>query len=749
MVTESLKTYFKTNLSGVDKLEEKLEYLFSSEHDLNLFEEKETKLLVNLIENAKIVDPAVGSGAFPMGALNKLVFILGKVDPGNQHWKEAQIKAADAIPDPSARREAKARIEEFFKTKNADYGRKLYLIQRCIYGVDIQQIAVEIAKLRFFISLLVDEKIDKTKDNWGIEPLPNLDFKIMQGNSLISEFLGIDFDKDSEKQKAGSGLGFEEEEAELIKEFELKKMDYQNEPDKDKKAEFKQEVEDLMIAVFEAKIKSQQADYFRQVAEIEHKYETLKDKKQREDIVAKEKAKLSKKTGFDLEGIENQLREFTSKRKVRPFFPWRLYFAEVFEKGGFDIVIGNPPYVRSELLDQAYKERLVSCYASIGNGTADLYVYFFGRGLSILKGNGVLIFISGNKYLKTLYGIGLRKILCSFNTRMIIDFFELPVFEASTDTAISIIQNNKGDCSTQYYPVKTLEFLNLKELTSGSYLNVIKDETEWKFVDVIEERLLEKVCENAVTLKEFTGDKIYYGIKTAFNKAFILDYYVAKKLLKSESKAIVKKYARSKDIRKWGLLDNNKYFLATGFDLDVKSKYPSAYSFLSQYERELKLRQDKGKYWWNLRACAYYPDFEKTKIIYMHTAKDHEFMIDEEGRYINNSCYMIVSDSKYLFCFLNSKLFKWFKKIKFVAYGDAEGSGRVKLDYNKMVTVPIKKASKSDQIQFEILVDKILSVKRANPTADTSTLESQIDQLVYQLYGLTEEEIKIVEGVGK
>ena len=133
----------------------------------------------------RIVDPAVGSGAFPMGVLNKMVFILNKVDPDNKLWKQKQLEAADAIPDPQLKRNTTEQLEEFFKDKDADYGRKLYLIQKCIYGVDIQQIAVEITKLRFFISLLVDEKIDETKENYGIKPLPNLGFKIMQGNSLI------------------------------------------------------------------------------------------------------------------------------------------------------------------------------------------------------------------------------------------------------------------------------------------------------------------------------------------------------------------------------------------------------------------------------------------------------------------------------------------------------------------------------------------------------------------------------------
>jgi len=356
MVTESLKEYFKTHLPEVRDIDEKLETLFSTGSDENLFGKSESKKLVRLVESVRIVDPAVGSGAFPMGALNKMVFILGKIDHGNELWKQAQLEAADTIPDPQVRRNTKKQIEEFFKDKNADYGRKLYLIQKCIYGVDIQQIAVEIAKLRFFISLLVDEKIDDTKENWGIEPLPNLDFKIMQGNSLISEFLGIDFDN-GQTQQEQAGMLFVEKEDNLIKEFEQKKIAFQNEPDKKKKDDLKKEVENLMIKIFETKVRKQKVDYFRQIDEIEKKYATLPNKKTREEIIVKEKQKLSQKTGFDLENIEKQLREFTSKNKTKPFFPWKLYFAEVFEKGGFDVVIANPPYIENKKISKEEKER--------------------------------------------------------------------------------------------------------------------------------------------------------------------------------------------------------------------------------------------------------------------------------------------------------------------------------------------------------------------------------------------------------
>jgi len=157
MVSESLKAYFKTHLSVIEDLDKKINQLFLTGSEENPFTSSESKKIVELIEGVRIVDPAVGSGAFPMGALNKLVFILNKADRGNELWKQAQLTAADAIPDSRIKQDTKNRIEEFFKGKNADYWRKLYLIQKCIYGVDKQQIAVEIAKLRFFISLLVDE----------------------------------------------------------------------------------------------------------------------------------------------------------------------------------------------------------------------------------------------------------------------------------------------------------------------------------------------------------------------------------------------------------------------------------------------------------------------------------------------------------------------------------------------------------------------------------------------------------------
>ncbi|MDA3871842.1 MAG: hypothetical protein PF551_05775, partial [Candidatus Marinimicrobia bacterium] len=330
MVEESLKEYFKTHLENVEDLNEKLDILFDDEQERNSFNPINSERIVKLINSLKIVDPAVGSGAFPMGILNKLVFLLGKLDPKNKMWKQTQINALkNSTIDFIIKQRLIEQIEKHFKEKSPDYERKLHLIQKCIYGVDIQQIAVEITKLRFFISLLVDENIDKNKNNWNVKPLPNLDFKIMQGNSLISEFMGINFDEDENKNNGF--LSFEDEVDQLIKLFQEKKNEFQNESDKRKKDKLTNEIEDLIIKIFETKLQKQKANYFSQLKSIENKYSALPNEKHRNEMITIEKHDLYNQTGFNLEEVEKQLREFTSGNKTKPFFIWKLYFAEVFQ----------------------------------------------------------------------------------------------------------------------------------------------------------------------------------------------------------------------------------------------------------------------------------------------------------------------------------------------------------------------------------------------------------------------------------
>ena len=400
--------------------------------------------------------------------------------------------------------------------------------------------------------------------------------------------------------------------------------------------------------------------------------------------------------------------------------------------------------MRQERIDSILKEKYQIAYPNIGNGTADLYIYFFGVALNIVKKNAFISYITLNKYLKTRYGLELRKLLKTKQIHSIIDFFELPIFEASTDTAITHISNIKPYQEAKYFPVKTLDNLDLNKLTSGKYLSIKQDEEDWKFIKGIEENIIQKIYQDTISLKKFTEDNIFRGLVTGANGVFVLENDIAERLLKTESREIVRPYAEPTAIKKWHIEGSKQYFLATGYDLDISELYPSAYKYLLEHQEKLKNRQDQGRNWWNLRPCKYYEDFNKPKLIYIYTAKNHCFYYDTEGHYINNSAYMIVTEKVFLSAFLNSKLFDWFKRIKFVAYGDAEDKGRVKLDYNKMETVPIKNISEEAQKPFETLVNQVLSDKNAGK--DTTFLEAEIDCLVYALYELTEAEIAVVEG---
>jgi len=703
MCQESLIEYLCTTLQVPDEKKERIaiENLLKNKI-IDPILKSELKNISNALDTVKICDPAIGSGAFPMGLLQEIFMVKQTL------WN---FEHGNLIDFPSS-------------------VVKRNIIQNSIYGVDIEKGAVDIARLRFWLSLVVDEQEPKA--------LPNLDYKIVVGNSLVSK-LGddiIDIDWTLNETSHGLfGADLAKQKGDLLKKISKEQKEFFN-PDSDKKklaADIRKLKIDLLITQLELMIST----------------------KGIEKQPTGSGATIAKQTEIYLQtlGWKNSIKDL-QKLKNKPelplhFFDWKLDFPEVLnpviaDKYGFDIVIGNPPYVRQERLGQELKEILKKRFPSVANGTADLYVYFFSIGLELLTKKGVLSYITLNKYLKTKYGLELRNVLANeYDVNLIIDFFELPVFEASTDTSITTIVNSKENLETRYFPVKTLTNLNLFELTSGIYQKVVKDATEWKFIDHSQESILDKLYRNSISLKEFSKDKIYSGIKTALNEAYVLSSDIAEKLLKSESKKIVKPYAQSTDIKKWGLLDDNRFFLATGYDIDVKKEYPSAFKYLSQFETALKNRQDKGRNWWNLRACKYYGDFEKPKIIYMHTAKKHEFFLDTEGCYINNSCYMIVSDSRYLFAFLNSNLFEWIKKIKFVAYGDAAESGRAKLDYNKMITVPIKNANKKEQNVFDKLVNQILTLKEKGK--DTTALEQEIDNLVYKLYELTYDEVKVID----
>ncbi|MFA7516481.1 MAG: TaqI-like C-terminal specificity domain-containing protein [Candidatus Ratteibacteria bacterium] len=755
MVTESLKAYFKTHLSEITDIDGKLVTLFSQEKEVNPFNEAESKILTQLIENVKIVDPAVGSGAFPMGALNKMVFILNKIDPDNELWKEAQLTAANKMPDPKVKEITKKQIEEFFKDKNADYGRKLYLIQKCIYGVDIQQVAVEIAKLRFFISLLVDEKIDETKENWGIEPLPNLDFKIMQGNSLISEFLGIDFDKTNGELQQHLGLGFEPTENKLIKEFEQKKSEFQNEYDRRKKKELKTQVEDLMVQIFETILQKKYAE----LKQIEEKAKGFQDPKIKEEYIKNEKTIVARKHGINFENIEKQLREFTSKNKIRPFFSWKLYFAEIFKNGGFDVVIGNPPYFsidpKQKKISRQFYLYLQKNYKSF-HGLTDILVFFFEKSFDLLKKNGILTFISKNRWHNSPSYKNFCNYLTDKNT-FILDFDEIFIFNGIGVTTNIILVKKGKEAKINY------------RLFDNSSLKNIFDHAHYKKYhlvpiigkpwNIMTDRIVDKIKnKGSYILQGGYGHKITPGkyfklIKVEANVFVPEDYKIKKKtgkiMLTNKEMNYVFPFASSGDIFPYFIASRDRFILnllkADLEDLPNIKEYFSKIKEVVNQNRWYEYHGGRG--YRNVDIIS-----EPKKIIFparMYLNRKSSFFLDEKTILIGMDCGALVSknqdlDLRFILAILNSSTIWYYIRKMFKRYTKRQ---TVKID-----KLPIPEVS-YNQKPFIDLVNKILSITKTddylnNPDkqAQVKEYEKEIDQLVYKLYGLTPEEINIVEG---
>ena len=696
MVDESLKEYFKTHMPEIE--EKKLNKLFTKEDSTNPFDIETTIKLINLIDALRIVDPAVGSGAFPMRVLSRLVFLLHKLDPDNSQWKKIQIDGIlKSVKDPLLQKELINQIEKRFKEKNPDYGRKLYLIEKCIYGVDIQQIAVEIAKLRFFISLLVDEAIDfdKKDENYGIEPLPNLDFKIMQGNSLISSFYGIDF-----KQKTESDTELFELKPrykQLISEFEELKNQYQNESDVIKKQDLRKKIDEKIVEIFEEKI----GEYLPELKQIEERAKQLPKQDQRDEYVKIEKEKLFKKRG-DLEKAKEDLIAYTEGRKEKNFFLWDIYFAEVFaEKNGFDIVIGNPPHGARIDNFRATIEKNFKFY-EIRKNSASL---FMEQGLNLLKSNGILSFIIPKSFTY-VEGWEKPRSLTIFNNKLLTVIDISKAFEnVKLEQVIIIFKKEKPD---ETYFFRTGDYWSEKiNVIASTNTDLIKKlDILPIYIDNIKLSIYHKIVQDSILLNQIS----YTCRGLPFQRKIKADG--KNPILRGDN---IGKFSIYGDIEKISLLKK-----------DLNNK-------------KLKMLKQQKIISQNIVAHVMNP-FDR--IIIMATIDKAGYLTLDTvmNTFIEDNSY----SHQYILGILNSRLSEWF--YYWFVYNRAIRT--MHFDEYYMGKLPIKKITVENQPivkQMESLVDQILSAKNQNPEADTSQLEHEIDRLVYRLYNLTEEEIQIIE----
>lgn len=648
--------------------EARLRALLSYEDTEYDFTESEKDALIARIEGVRAIDPACGSGAFPMGLLQKLIHILKRLDPDNKRWKAAlreplvrQLQHAEQSPDIGAKSEQiealKDQLEkldrDFSETSNfPDYARKLYVIDKCIHGVDIQPIAVQIAKLRFFISLVVSQKIDENADNLNITPLPNLETRLVAANALRP---------------------IERGQGDLLRNPEI---------DITEKA-----LVDANERYFGARNRRTKNKAREQINQLREKLSDLLS--QTHDLPEETAKQIARWDPFD----QNASADFFDPE-------WMFGLREKF-----NIVMANPPYVRQEKIgrDKEYfklradenrrRKNAYGLYQSFA-GTADYLVYFMERGLDLLEPGGSFVFITSNKWYRAAYGQNVRRwIGRNAEIRSIIDFGDADVFDAiayptiivaSKRPAVLAAPNERDILHAWNWPSE----LGRKDIPEFPALfrnhafevpqKSLDNEKGWQLEPQVKRNLLNRIRRAGPPLKDFIGNRVYRGITTGFNKAFVIDGETKAKLEAGKhEKELIRPYLTGDDIEKWKAEKPDRWIIFTRRGVEI-SKYPLILEHLSRFRESLEPKpsewddESDGKWpgrksgsyqWYEIQdSISYFSEFEKTKVISTKVSSRPSFAIDNTGSYLSNTAYCFSKEgvNEYLCLILNSPVSKFY-----------------------------------------------------------------------------------------
>ena len=581
--------------------------------------------------------------------------------------------------------------------------------------------------------------------------LPNIDFNIIQGISLVSRF---DLDADLSLILANN-------DDLTIEEYKQAVRSYKETGDREDKRALKEQInsikESFSVGLKELhpirqKLKKQRELLIKEEAKLDL-FEGEKKSKKEQKKITKTKKKIGK--------LEEELQQLEDATFYDLAFEWRFEFPEVLDKDGnftgFDAVIGNPPYVRQELLKNI-KPYLKENY-EVYDSTADLYQYFIHRGMEVLKNNGYFHYIVANKWMRTKYGHELRTwIQEKVNINGIYDFGDLQVFEEAT-TYPCLLQLQKSEPSPNFgaLEIEHLEFQELQKYIIENQFVVDQNkllDSGWALINKRTQNLIGRFNEEGVSLKEYLNGEIHYGIKTGLNKAFVIDSQTKDELIANDprSKELIKPFLGGRDIKRYQVPKPKKYVILipdgwTDSQTEQQNKwewfeseYPAIANHLKQFRERAKERYDQGKYWWELRACDYYDAFEKSKIMYQVFQVSPCFTYDTTKALCNNSVWIIPDAEKFLLAILNSKL-GWL----LISNYCTQIRNGYQLIFKYLGQIPIQEPTKGIKEKIESTVDQLLTDKKEDPAANTEDLEGEIDQLVYELYGLSDEEIAIVE----
>ncbi|EAJ1568491.1 class I SAM-dependent DNA methyltransferase [Campylobacter jejuni] len=738
---------------------------------------EDKKAQKELLNSIKICDPAVGSGHFLVSALNCLLSIYDELNLFDEEFylevqnDEILITGRKGefieYKRPSTPKDKAHLIQqELFHTKKD-------IIENNLFGVDINPNSCEITKLRLWIELLKHSFYQSFDDEnyHDLKTLPNIDINIKCGNSLVSYF------------ETGKSLNHYPNIKERMGKYKRIVKDYKEGFYTDK-SHINQEIKNLKISFknfcFADKFKKEMKSFNDKCEKYSKKYGNFL-------AVDDENLKFfvsANLTLFDFDEKE-ATKEFANLKKEydnifnlesnHPF-EWRFEFPEILDDDGnfkgFDLIIGNPPYIRQEELKEL-KPHLAKNY-KVYKGTSDIYTYFYELGFNVLKENGILSFITSNKYTRAGYGEALREFLLK-NVKVLeyTDLNGIKVFDSATvDTSILCFEKSKSKDNKFKYLALSNEILKTCAYDIGLYKDYAEfsqnslSKESFTFSDENTSALKAKIERIGTPLKEWQGLNIYRGILTGYNEAFIITTEKRNEILanckdeaeKERTAKLIRKMLRGRDIKRysyewaglWVINTHNGYKNQNGEKVEAINikHYPSLKKHFDEFYPQLEKRADKGLTPYNLRNCAYIEEFEKEKIVYpCIMAKEPCFSYETSFAFAMAPANIITSNSdilKYILAFLNSD-FIYLMLRKFYMGGGIEGE----LKTNNLEKLPIPKInSKNQKLADELinLVDEILKAKEQDKNANTQELENKINSLVYKLYNLTEEEIKIIEG---
>ncbi|EPC6600159.1 DUF7149 domain-containing protein [Campylobacter coli] len=739
---------------------------------------EDKKAQKELLNSIKICDPAVGSGHFLVSALNCLLSIYDELNLFDEEFylevqnDEILITGRKGefieYKRPSTPKDKAHLIQqELFHTKKD-------IIENNLFGVDINPNSCEITKLRLWIELLKHSFYQSFDDEnyHDLKTLPNIDINIKCGNSLVSYF------------ETGKSLNHYPNIKERINKYKRIVKDYKEGFYTDK-SHINQEIKNLKISFknfcFADKFKKEMKSFNDKCEKYSKKYGNFL-------AVDDENLKFfvsANLTLFDFDEKE-AIKEFANLKKEydnifnlesnHPF-EWRFEFPEILDDDGnfkgFDLIIGNPPYIRQEELKEL-KPHLAKNY-KVYKGTSDIYTYFYELGFNVLKENGILSFITSNKYTRAGYGEALREFLLK-NVKVLeyTDLNGIKVFDSATvDTSILCFEKSKSKDNKFKYLALSNEILKTCAYDIGLYKDFAEfsqnslSKESFTFSDENTSALKAKIERIGTPLKEWQGLNIYRGILTGYNEAFIITTEKRNEILanckdeaeKERTAKLIRKMLRGRDIKRyiyewaglWVINAHNGYKNQNGEKVEAINieYYPSLKKHFDEFYPQLEKRADKGLTPYNLRNCAYIEEIEREKIVYSEIVRKPQFYLDTKlNFYAEATSFILTGENlKYLIAFLNNDFVAFIFKTFYAGGNLGENGFRYKKAFLEKLPIP-KINSKNQKIADELinLVDEILKVKEQDKNANTQELENKINSLVYKLYNLNEEEIKTIEG---